>query len=123
VHFLKHLKIEFNKQREEFMSFKALFIAHAPDAVPEKHQNLIDTGKYKLFSVVVRTQEEALSISTSLYEKEKIDSVLLCPGFTHKDVAEIFDALDRKVAVCVSRGDGPSSMISGPAIQREFFGK
>ena len=47
--------------------------------------------------------------------------MLLCPGFTHKDVAEIFEALESKVAVCVSRGDGPSSKITGPVLQREFY--
>jgi Family of unknown function (DUF6506) len=105
------------------MSFKTAFIAHAPDADPEKHHSLIETGKYKLFTYVVKTQAEALMVSRRLYEKENIESILLCPGFTHRDVAEIFDALDRKVAVCVSRGDGPSSMITGPILQREFFGK
>lgn len=105
------------------MAFKAVFIAHAPDADMEKHHNLIDTGKYKLFTYVVKTQAEAIKVCKDLYEKEKIDSVLLCPGFTHKDVAEIFQALDSKVAVCVSRGDGPSSKITAPVLQREFFGK
>ncbi|MGA1977484.1 MAG: DUF6506 family protein [Bacteroidales bacterium] len=105
------------------MAFKAVFIAHAPDADPEKHHTLIDTGRYKLFTYVVKTQEQALKVCTDLYEKEKIDSVLLCPGFTHKDVAGIFEALGNKVAVCVSRGDGPSSSITGPVLQREFFGK
>ena len=37
------------------MAFKALFIAHAPDADYEKHRSLIETGKYKLFTVVVKT--------------------------------------------------------------------
>ncbi len=105
------------------MAFKAVFIAHAPDAEPGKHHNLIETGKYKLYTYVVKTQDEAIQICKDLYEKEKIDSVLLCPGFTHKDVAEIFDALENKVAVCVSRGDGPSSIITAPVLQREFFGK
>ena len=35
------------------MAFKTVFIAHAPDADPEKHHNLIETGKYKLFTYVV----------------------------------------------------------------------
>ena len=104
------------------MAFKTVFIAHAPDADPEKHHNLIDTGKYRLYSYVVKTQDEAVKVCRDLYEKEKIDSVLLCPGFTHKNVAGIFEALDGKVAVCVSRGDGPSSKITGPVLQREFFG-
>jgi len=34
------------------------------------------------------------------------------PGFSHGDVANIFDATDGKVAVSVARNDGPSNMIS-----------
>jgi Family of unknown function (DUF6506) len=102
------------------MAFKALFIAHAPDADPEENHNMIETGKYKLYTYVVKTQAEAIKVCKDLYDREKIDSVLLCPGFTHKDVAEIFEALGNKVAVCVSRGDGPSSKISGPVLQKEF---
>lgn len=105
------------------MAFKAVFIAHAPDAEYKKHNTLIETGKYKLFTYVVKNQDEVLKVCKDLYEKEQIDSVLLCPGFTHKDVAEIFEALGNKVAVCVSRGDGPSSKITGPVLQREFSSK
>ncbi len=105
------------------MAFKTVFIAHAPDADPENHHHMLDTGRYRLFTYVVKSQEEALSVCKALYRKEKIESVLLCPGFTHKDVAEIFEALDGQVAVCVARGDGPSSKITGPVLQREFFGK
>ena len=105
------------------MAFITVFIAHAPDADFEKHHTLIETGKYKLYTYVVKTQNEAIKVCKDLYEREKIDSVLLCPGFTHKDVAEIFEALENKVAVCVSRGDGPSGKITAPVMQREFFGK
>ncbi len=38
------------------MAFRALFLAHAPDADREKHNSVIDTGKYKLFTVVVKSQ-------------------------------------------------------------------
>ena len=105
------------------MAFKALFLAHAPDADYEKHNNAIDTGKYKLFTVVVKNQSEAIKVSKRIYEKEKIDAVMLCPGFTHNDVSGIFQALEGKVSVNVSRGDGPSNKISQPVIQREFFTK
>ncbi len=104
------------------MAFKAVFIAHAPDADPVKHHNLIETGKYKLYTYVVKSQEEAIKVCTDLYKTDKIDSVLLCPGFSHKDVAGIFEALKGKVAVSVSRGDGPSGKISAPSLQREFYG-
>ncbi len=105
------------------MAFKALFIAHAPDADHEKHKSVIDTGKYRLFTSVVKTQDEAIKVSKSIYEKEKIDAILLCPGFTHHDVSEIFQALEGKVSVSVARGDGPSSKISQAVIQREWFDK
>ena len=36
------------------MAFTALFIAHAPDADPKIHRTVIDTGLYKLFTVIVR---------------------------------------------------------------------
>ena len=105
------------------MAFKALFLAHAPDADYLKHKSVIDTGKYKLITTVIKNQTEALKVSKSIYEKEKIDAIMLCPGFTHNDVAEIFQALEGKVSVNVCRGDGPSNKISQPAIQREFFRK
>jgi hypothetical protein len=105
------------------MAFKALFLAHAPDADYEKHYSAIDTGKYKLFTVVVKNQSEAINVSKSIYEKEKIEAIMLCPGFTHNDVSEIFQALEGKVSVNVSRGDGPSNKIAQPLIQKEFFNK
>jgi hypothetical protein len=105
------------------MAFKALFLAHAPDADYEKHKSIIDTGKYKLLTFIVKSQDEAIKVSKSIYEKEKMDAIILCPGFTHSDVSEIFQALEGKVSVSVARGDGPSSKISQAVIQREYFNK
>jgi hypothetical protein len=104
------------------MTFITLFLAHAPDADPEEDRSVIDTGKYRLFSVVVKSQEEALEVSRSYFEKEKIEAIILCPGFTHYDVAEIFQALYGKVSVNVARGDGPSGKIAQAALQREYHG-
>ena len=105
------------------MAFKALFLAHAPDADYEKHKSIIDTGKYRLLTFVVKTQDEAIKVSKDIYKKEKIDAIILCPGFTHSDVSEIFQALEGKVSVNVARGDGPSSKISQAVIQREYFNR
>ena len=103
------------------MAFKALFLAHAPDSDYEKHNHVIDTGKYKLFTVVVKNQKEAIKVSKNIYETEKINSIMLCPGFIHNDVSEIFNALEGKVSISVSRGDGPSNKIVQPVIQREYY--
>jgi hypothetical protein len=103
------------------MAFKTLFLAHAPDADYEKHQSVINTGKYKLWTFVVKNQEEAIKVSKRIYKKEKIDAIILCPGFTHGDVSELFRALEGKVSVNVARGDGPSSKISQLVIKKEYF--
>ncbi len=103
------------------MAFKVLFLAHAPDADKEKHRSAIATGMYQLFSVVVRNQAEGIEVCRNFVEKENIDSVLLCPGFTHGDVAEIGKAVGNNVAVSVARGDGPSGKVSLAARKREGY--
>jgi hypothetical protein len=103
------------------VAFKALCLSHAPDADYTKHRSIIDTGKYKLWAVVVKTQEEAVNVARDLYEREKIEAILLCPGFTHTDVAELFQALEGKVSINVARGDGPSGQIAFEAMQRADF--
>jgi len=103
------------------MAFRTLFLAHAPDADRGKHKNIIDTGKYKLFTVVVKSQDEAIQTCKDFARKENIDSIILCPGFTHNNVAEIVQATGSKVAVCVARGDGPSNKISQAALKKEGY--
>jgi hypothetical protein len=103
------------------MAFKVLFLAHAPDAIKDKHKSAIDTGMYQLFTVVVRNQEEALEVCKYFVKKEAIDSVLLCPGFTHSDVAAIAEVVGSNVAISVARGDGQSSKVSLAARKREGY--
>ena len=102
------------------MSFNVLFMAHSPDANSSKHYSKIDTGKFKLWSIVVKDQAEALRVSRTQVEENQIDSILLCPGFTHSDVAEIFNAFEGKVGVSVARGDGLSGRITAMARQRAY---
>jgi hypothetical protein len=103
------------------VSFNVLVMAHSPDADKEKHRSAIDTGKYRLFTVVVRNQEEALEVAREVTAEADLDSILLCPGFTHTDVAELFEALGGRVGVAVARGDGPSNRISTQA-RKEAYG-
>ena len=101
------------------MAFKVVFLAHAPDAEPEKHRCLIETSKYKLFVVVVKGQDQAIEMSKKLVKEEGVHSILLCPGFTHADVAEISEAVGENVGVFVARGDGPSNRVSMRVRRRE----
>ena len=102
------------------MAFKVVFLAHAPDAEPEKHRCMIETSKYRLFSVVVRDQAQAVEECRKLAKEEGIHSVLLCPGFTHRGVAEITEVVGGNVSVAVARGDGPSSRVSAEIRRREL---
>jgi len=106
------------------MAFKVVFLAHTPDAEPEKHRCVLETSKYKLFVVLVRGQDQAVKVCKRLVEEQGIQSILLCPGFTHRNVAEIAEAVGENVAVAVARGDGPSSRVSTGVMKREgWFSK
>jgi hypothetical protein len=102
------------------VAFKALFLAHAPDADAEKHRCIIETPRYyKLFVVVVKDREQAVEVCKKFVEEEGVQSILLCPGFTHRDVAEISEAVGKDVGVFVARGDGPSNRISMQVMKSE----
>jgi len=101
------------------MAFNVVFLAHAPDAEPDKHRCVIETSKYRLFVVLVKDQDQAVEVCRKLVEEEGIHSILLCPGFTHSDVAEIAQAVGENVAVAASRGDGPSSRVSAEVRRKE----
>ena len=106
------------------MAFKSAFVAHAPDGDSEKHRCVIETSKYKLFVVVAQNQGEAVQVCQNLVKQEGIHSILLCPGFTHENVAEIAEAVGGNVGVFVARGDGPSSQITKEVMEREgWFSK
>ena len=104
------------------MAFKVVFVAHAPDAEPEKHRCVVETSVYKLFAVVVRNQVQAVDVCKQLVGNQGIQSILLCPGFTHKNVAQMAEAVGENVAVAVARGDGPSSRVSAEVRRRELSG-
>jgi len=93
------------------MAFKAAFLAHAPDTKPEKHRGLVETSMYKLFTVVVKTQVQAVEECKRLVKEEGIHSVLLCPGFSDKDVAEIAEAVGENIGVAIARGDSPGRKV------------
>ena len=106
------------------MAFKVVFLAHTPDADAKRHRCVVDTGKYKLFVVVVKNQREAVEVCRKLVRDEGIHAVLLCPGFTHRDVAEIAETVGENVGVFVARGDGPSHRASMETMKKEgWFSK
>ncbi len=101
------------------MAFKAMFLAHAPDADPSRHTSVIDTGLYKLYSVVVKDHQQALETCRRMVREEGIHSIILCPGNTNRDVAEIGEAVGSGVSVSVARGDNPGMRLAAGVMERE----
>lgn len=101
------------------MAFNVAFVAHAPDAEPEKHKCLIETPKYKLFVRVVRSQAQAVEVCRDLVKREGVHSILLCPGFTHADVAQLAEAVGEGVGIFVARGDPPSTRVVAEVMAKE----
>ncbi len=100
------------------MPFTTLFLAHVPDADAKTHRCVIETPHlYKLIVVLVKSQEEALKVSRNAVREEGVQSILLCPGFTHGDIAELSHAVGEDVSLCVARGDGPSNAIALDAMR------
>jgi hypothetical protein len=97
--------------------FRTAFIAHAPDADSSRDGCQIETGTAKLFARLVRSQAEALEVAKKLVE-EGVQSIVLCPGFSNLEVAEIQKAVEGKAAVCVARGDGPGAKITMAAMEK-----
>ena len=90
------------------MTFNAAFIAHVPDADPERDVALLETDYYRLFSVLVRDTDQAVTVCQRLVADEGVDSILLCPGNSHEDVSRIVadgSLLDRN-RMCGEAGKG-----------------
>ena len=55
----------------------------------------------------------------TLVENQGVQSVILCPGFSHQAVAKIANAVGEGVAISVDRGDVPSTIVTGEALRKE----
>jgi hypothetical protein len=51
----------------------------------------------------------ALKECRKLVDQEGVNVITLCPGFSHKDIAQFRDLVGENVGICVSRGDSNSS--------------
>ena len=102
------------------MAFTTLYLTYAPDADPTQ-RSLLDTGSYKLFSVAVMGLTQAVEVARDLVENEGAQSIVLCPGFTHREVGEIVEAVGDNVAISIARPDGPGNRISARIRRQEGF--
>ena len=98
--------------------FIATMLAMTSEADPLRHRSVVETTHYKLITVLVRDQEQAVKVCKDLVNEEGVESFLLCPGFTSKGVGKIAEAVGDNISVNVARGSGPSNAIARKANKR-----
>ena len=101
--------------------FKAANIIMAPNADPRQHRATIkgDLFEYTTVVIPIFNFDQAAQVGKELVEKEEVQSIDLCPGFSHEGVAKIRSALGEGVPINVSRGDVPSIMMTAQILAKE----
>jgi hypothetical protein len=100
---------------------KSAFIIMAPDGDPKKHRATITTGKAELTAVFIEMTnfDQAVEVAKDLVQNKGVQSLHLCPGFTHQAVARVAAAVVGRAAVQVARGDVPSTTMVGEILGKE----
>lgn len=92
------------------MAFKAAFVVMAPEADPKRHRATIKTPKLELITVVadLGNFDQVVDVCRKLVQNEGVQSLTLCPGFSHQAVVEVANAVGDGVPINVARGDTAS---------------
>jgi hypothetical protein len=89
--------------------FRTALIAMAPDADPVQHRCAVETSIYRLTTVLVKNEDEAVKVCQDLVRKDGVQSFILCPGFTSKGVARVAEALVRRCPPMWPEGTPPAT--------------
>ena len=101
--------------------FKAANVIMAPNADPTKHRASVKGDKFEYTMVVIPLFDfdRAAQVCKDLVEREGIQSISLCPGFSHEAVAKVRGAVGEAFPINVSRGDVLSTMTTAQILGRE----
>jgi hypothetical protein len=107
--------------KEVSTMFKAANVIMAPNADPTKHRASVKGDKFEYTMVVIPLFDfdRAAQVCKDLVEKEGIQSISLCPGFSHEAVAKVRGALGEGFPINVSRGDVLSTMTTAQILSKE----
>ena len=103
------------------MAFKAGMVIMAPEADPKLHAASIKTPKLELIIVAVESGnlDQAVEVCQNLVQNAGVQSLSLCPGFSHEAVARVASAVGPGVAINVARGDVPSVLLTRQILKQE----
>jgi len=101
--------------------FKAASVIMALNADPMKHRASVkaDEFEYTMVFIPLFDFDLAAQVSKDLVEKAGIQSISLCPGFSHEGVAKVQSVVGESVSVNVSPGDVPSTMMTAQILSKE----
>jgi hypothetical protein len=101
--------------------FKEAVVIMALDGDPKKHRTTIKTSKLELTTILIGLGDfdQAVEVCKDLVQKEGVQSILLCPGFTHQAIARIATAVGGKAAVNIARADIPGTNMVGEILTKE----
>ncbi len=101
--------------------FKSAFIIMAPDGDPAKHHATVTTEKAETTVAFIEMGnfDQAVEVAKDFVQNKGVQSIYLCPGFTHQAVARIATAVGGRAAVNVARGDGPSTAMVVDILTKE----
>lgn len=105
------------------MVLKFAFVFMAPGANPKKDRALIKIGNVENMAVGINIGDfgEAVKVCKDLVERNGVQGIILCPGFTHAGVAKVSEAVGGRVAVGVARMDNEGARIIGEILKKEGF--
>jgi len=103
------------------MAVKAGFVLMAPQADPKRHRASIKTPKLEITTVVADLEnfDQVVDVCKELVQSEGVQSLILCPGFSHEAVARVANAVGPGVAITVARGDVPSTLMTREMLKKE----
>jgi hypothetical protein len=103
------------------MAFKAAMVVMAPDGDPQRDRATIKTQKFEQIVVVTPlfNFDLAARVCKDLVQNEGVQSLILCPGFTHDGVAKVAKAVGGGVPINVARGDVPCTMATAAILAKE----
>jgi hypothetical protein len=101
--------------------FKAANVSMAPNADPAKHRVSVKGDQFEFIMVITPlfNFDQAAQVCKELVEKEGVQSILLCPGFSHEGVAKVQNAVGEGIPINASRGDMPSTMMTAQILAKE----
>jgi hypothetical protein len=101
--------------------FKEACVIMALGGDPNKHRVSIKTPKVELTTVLIELMDfdQAVDVCKDLVQKEGVQSIILCPGFTHQAIARIASAVGGRASINVARGDGPGTMMVSEILTKE----